>query len=174
MLFYCSCDQISADTDLVVKNAAELLDRHLKDVSTHTDSDTSNTLVGKTQTNISEKKTFQMVGEMAQNGLYYTSTIPAKRPISNGTGEQRIDPSTSALEDEEEDGEPLFSLEKFIPLLQERIYVVASTARMHLLSWIDVSAIFGVSTGLRRMKSQACWVLSCMSGFEWRPRARAR
>ena len=36
------------------------------------------------------------------------------------------------------DDTPLFSLERFIPLLQERIYVVSPHTRLHLCSWITV------------------------------------
>lgn len=36
------------------------------------------------------------------------------------------------------DDVPLFSLERFIPLLKERIYVVSPHTRLHLTSWITV------------------------------------
>lgn len=86
--------------------------------------------------------TVQMVGELAQNGLHYaphpSSTsrpdkiVATSSPIA--TGREEADGESDGADEDE----PLFSLEGFIPLLQERIYVVASTARMHLLSWIDV------------------------------------
>jgi hypothetical protein len=96
-----------------------------------------------------------MVGEMAQNGLYYVSHAPT-------TGKEGYESAVADAErgGDEDDEQPLFSLEGFIPLLQERIYVVASTARMHLLSWIDVSLLALFSP---RSLSQLIELLSLLS-----------
>lgn len=61
----------------------------------------------------------QMVAESAAS-----YTIPRQHAGAGDAGEV-------------EDG-PLFSLERFIPLLSERIYVLSPHTRLHLTSWITV------------------------------------
>ncbi|KAI9033631.1 vacuolar protein 14 C-terminal Fig4p binding-domain-containing protein [Phycomyces nitens] len=97
--------KLSADSELTVKNGAELLDRLIKDI-------------------------------VAELSTTYVS--PHQVPLNPAEEDQ----------EDEEDGEALeipsslprntaFSLPRFIPLLRKRIYVLNSSSRNYLVSWIS-------------------------------------
>jgi vacuole morphology and inheritance protein 14 len=94
--------QLSADTELPVKNGAELLDRLIKDIVTE------------------------------QASTYVSATsLPSPPTLPHISGS----PST---EREEKVPDRAFSLARFIPLLQERIYVINPFTRTYLVSWLTV------------------------------------
>jgi len=90
--------QLAADTELPVKNGAELLDRLIKDIVT-------------------------------EQASHYVSTGHPTYPLS----------PTLTL-DKQADDRPrtAFSLERFIPLLKERINVINPFTRMYLVQWLTV------------------------------------
>jgi vacuole morphology and inheritance protein 14 len=102
--------KLAADQEVSVKNGAELLDRLIKDI----------------------------VAEKASN---YVSTAHSRR---NSGDEQPVDnppayqPPTNNDGVYDEDGEPAFSLPRFIPLLAERIYTLNPFTRMFLVNWISL------------------------------------
>lgn len=88
-----SSPQLAADTELSVKNGAELLDRLVKDI-------------------------------VSESAASYVSILHPDDP--------------DATEDPLDDPPTAFSLPKFIPLLQERIYVINPFTRTFLVSWITL------------------------------------
>ncbi|KAL1311514.1 hypothetical protein AAFC00_001636 [Neodothiora populina] len=84
--------KLAADTELSVKNGAELLDRLIKDI-------------------------------VSESAASYVSVL---HPDENDSQDFSDEPSTA------------FSLPKFIPLLQERIYVLNPFTRTFLVSWITL------------------------------------
>lgn len=110
--------KLSSDSEMSVKNGAELLDRLMKDI----------------------------VAEAAPS---YVSIYPDNRNPSlslGSTGRNRSLTMDSKSHDEYQDVRAVehfednraFSLERFIPLLSERIYVISPFTRMHLVSWLMV------------------------------------
>ncbi|OCF45938.1 vacuole morphology and inheritance protein 14 [Kwoniella heveanensis CBS 569] len=106
--------KLSSDSEMSVKNGAELLDRLMKDI----------------------------VAEAAPHyvSIYpgnYNPNLPAHH--RNDTDpkigfEQRGEGKNG----EQEEDKRAFSLARFIPLLAERIYVISPYTRMHLVSWLMV------------------------------------
>ncbi|KAH7887391.1 vacuolar protein 14 C-terminal Fig4p binding-domain-containing protein [Phlebopus sp. FC_14] len=100
--------KLAADSELSVKNGAELLDRLLKDI-------------------------------VAETASVYIPQYPETEKARN-----QDDPvDQSILVPYPDDGIPgtprkAFSLARFIPLLQERIYVLSPFTRSYLVSWITV------------------------------------
>ncbi|EGD93509.1 hypothetical protein TESG_01053 [Trichophyton tonsurans CBS 112818] len=92
--------KLASDSELSVKNGAELLDRLIKDI-------------------------------VAESAASYISALEASRPdISDEEDGKDVD--------ELEDIPTAFSLAKFIPLLQDRIYVQNPFARNFLVSWLTL------------------------------------
>ncbi|EZF34360.1 Vacuole-associated enzyme activator complex component [Trichophyton interdigitale] len=92
--------KLASDSELSVKNGAELLDRLIKDI-------------------------------VAESAASYVSALEASRPdISDEEDGKDVD--------ELEDIPTAFSLAKFIPLLQDRIYVQNPFARNFLVSWLTL------------------------------------
>lgn len=92
--------KLASDSELSVKNGAELLDRLIKDI-------------------------------VAESAASYVSALDAPRPdVSDEEDGKDVD--------ELEDIPTAFSLAKFIPLLQDRIYVQNPFARNFLVSWLTL------------------------------------
>ncbi|EFQ97420.1 vacuole morphology and inheritance protein 14 [Nannizzia gypsea CBS 118893] len=92
--------KLASDSELSVKNGAELLDRLIKDI-------------------------------VAESAASYVSALDAPRPdISDEEDGKDVD--------ELEDIPTAFSLAKFIPLLQDRIFVQNPFARNFLVSWLTL------------------------------------
>ncbi|KAF7720935.1 hypothetical protein EC973_005759 [Apophysomyces ossiformis] len=91
--------KLSADSDITVKNGAELLDRLIKDI----------------------------VSELAT-----TYISPHQPPLNTAESNEPLVIPTSLPRN------TAFSLPRFIPLLSQRIYVLNSSARQFLVSWIGV------------------------------------
>ena len=101
--------QLAADSELSVKNGAELLDRLLKDIV----AESASVYVSQF-----EQEKIRQQSELTQNqGILV--------PLLDEAGEQG--PPRKA-----------FSLLNFIPLLSDRIYVVSPFTRSFLVSWIVV------------------------------------
>lgn len=109
--------KLSSDSEMSVKNGAELLDRLMKDI----------------------------VAEAAPS---YVSIYPDNRnpslPLGSAAGNLSSTMDSKSHDDQDmrdtehfEDNRA-FSLERFIPLLSERIYVISPFTRMHLVSWLMV------------------------------------
>lgn len=88
--------QLASDSELSVKNGAELLDRLVKDI-------------------------------VSESAASYVSVLE----VSSKGG-------TDGTEDDLADLPTAFSLEKFIPLLQERIHVINPFTRNFLVSWLTI------------------------------------
>lgn len=115
-----------------VKNGAELLDRLMKDivadaaasyVSIYHDDDPNRTPRDKHEDGADDHASTK------ENNNDAHSTSPS-RPID-------IDRSNTQSPDHLEDHRA-FSLERFIPLLNERVYAISPYTRMHLVSWLMV------------------------------------
>ncbi|KAL0077264.1 vacuolar protein 14 C-terminal Fig4p binding-domain-containing protein [Phycomyces blakesleeanus] len=91
--------KLSADSELTVKNGAELLDRLIKDIV----AELSTTYVSPHQVPLNP-------AEEGQEALVIPSSLPRNTA---------------------------FSLPRFIPLLSQRIYVLNSSSRNYLVSWIS-------------------------------------
>ncbi|PPQ71095.1 hypothetical protein CVT24_009846 [Panaeolus cyanescens] len=101
--------KLAADSELSVKNGAELLDRLLKDIVAE-----------------SASVYIPMYPETARVRNQFAP------PVINGV---LVDLPESA---ESEGVKKAFSLAHFIPLLRERIYVVSPFTRSYLISWLNV------------------------------------
>lgn len=95
-------EKLAADSELSVKNGAELLDRLIKDI-------------------------------VSESAATYVSLLQSPK-------ETAIDPLSSkeSAESSSVDQPTAFSLAKFIPLLQERIYVINPFTRTFLVSWVTL------------------------------------
>jgi vacuole morphology and inheritance protein 14 len=111
--------KLAADTELSVKNGAELLDRLLKDI----------------------------VCETAPNYISQYQDIPlirARQDAQEGNvgGQAELDVAREKIAQASQDADTAankaFSLARFVPLLVERIYVLSPFTRNYLVSWITV------------------------------------
>ena len=95
-------EKLAADSELSVKNGAELLDRLIKDI-------------------------------VSESAATYVSLLhsPAETAINPPSGKESAESSSI-------DQPTAFSLAKFIPLLQERIYVINPFTRTFLVSWVTL------------------------------------
>ncbi|KAF2477995.1 ARM repeat-containing protein [Lindgomyces ingoldianus] len=91
--------KLAADSELSVKNGAELLDRLVKDI-------------------------------VAESAASYVSVLHAPPESAEEEGEETRPPS--------EELPTAFSLERFLPLLQERINVINPFTRTFLVAWISL------------------------------------
>ncbi|KAG6373813.1 vacuolar protein 14 C-terminal Fig4p binding-domain-containing protein [Boletus reticuloceps] len=101
--------KLAADSELSVKNGAELLDRLLKDI-------------------------------VAETASVYIPQYPETERIRSQFESQEQSILVPYPDDSLGNQSPrkAFSLARFIPLLQERIYVVSPFTRSYLVSWITV------------------------------------
>ncbi|SGY66582.1 BQ5605_C004g02687 [Microbotryum silenes-dioicae] len=105
--------RLAADTEISVKNGAELLDRLVKDVVT-------------------------------EQASTYVSTlnIPPSQSLHPNTSDRPGSPPLGDTRDtkDQSESEPqhAFSLNRFVPLLRERIYVINPFTRTYLVSWLTV------------------------------------
>ncbi|KAL6305771.1 ARM repeat-containing protein [Sparassis latifolia] len=105
--------KLAADSELSVKNGAELLDRLLKDI----------------------------VAETASVYIpHYPETEKIRRRVEEARGLSILVPHPDDIANGEDmnGARKAFSLPHFIPLLSERIYVLSPFTRSYLVSWITV------------------------------------
>lgn len=105
--------QLAADSELSVKNGAELLDRLLKDIVAETAS-----------VYIPHYPETEKARKLADAAHGTSILVPHPDDIANG---EDLNGARKA-----------FSLAQFIPLLSERIYVLSPFTRSYLVSWITV------------------------------------
>lgn len=109
--------RLATDTEPSVKSGADLLDRLIKDI-------------------------------VAEKAATYVSIVNRKAPsavlpslpltTTPTTNEENVASDQPVFVHEEPQNTRSFSLEKFVPLLMERIYVMNPFARMFLVSWITL------------------------------------
>ena len=105
--------QLAADSDLSVKNGAELLDRLLKDIVAETAS-----------VYIPQYPETEDVRRKADEAHGLSILVPHPDDVATGQDLQKA--------------RKAFSLAHFIPLLSDRIYVLSPFTRSYLVSWITV------------------------------------
>lgn len=105
--------QLAADSELSVKNGAELLDRLLKDIVAETAS-----------VYIPHYPETEKVRKRAEEAHGMSILVPHPDDLANG--------------EDFNSARKAFSLAHFIPLLSERIYVLSPFTRSYLVSWITV------------------------------------
>ncbi|OBZ70045.1 Protein VAC14 [Grifola frondosa] len=105
--------KLAADSELSVKNGAELLDRLLKDIVAETAS-----------VYIPQYPETEAIRRRADEAHGLSILVPHPDDVANGAD---LNAARKA-----------FSLAHFIPLLSERIYVLSPFTRSYLVSWITV------------------------------------
>lgn len=115
--------KLAADTELSVKNGAELLDRLLKDIvceaASHYISQYQDTSLIRARQDAAEGN----AGGQAELDV-------AREKVNASQGGEQGEADTAANK--------AFSLARFVPLLAERIYVLSPFTRNYLVSWITV------------------------------------
>ncbi|KAK9237438.1 vacuolar protein 14 C-terminal Fig4p binding-domain-containing protein [Lipomyces kononenkoae] len=102
--------RLAADSELTVKNGADLLDRLIKDI----------------------------VAEKAATYVSVIHTLPEPPPEPAPDDSDPTQPVLAHEPVQDPSNEPAFSLARFIPLLTDRIYVINPFTRMFLVSWITL------------------------------------
>ncbi|EIN10503.1 ARM repeat-containing protein [Punctularia strigosozonata HHB-11173 SS5] len=105
--------KLAADSELSVKNGAELLDRLLKDI-----------VAESASAYIPQYPETEKIREKADELYGQGIVVPHPDDVANG--------------EDMREARKAFSLAHFIPLLSERIYVVSPFTRSFLVSWITV------------------------------------
>lgn len=116
-----------------VKNGAELLDRLMKDIV----ADAAATYVSVYQ----DDDSIQAARDKATDGAAPAGDEAPSKDKKNDAQSNRpteIDGSTTHTYDHVAEDRRAFSLERFIPLLTERVYAISPYTRMHLVSWLMV------------------------------------
>lgn len=115
-----------------MKNGAELLDRLMKDIV----ADAAATYVSVYHEDEPNKaKTATADGAPAAGDEQSTKDVEAQ---SSSIRQTEADRSTTHTYDQGTEDRRAFSLERFIPLLTERVYAISPYTRMHLVSWLMV------------------------------------
>ncbi|KAG1901673.1 vacuolar protein 14 C-terminal Fig4p binding-domain-containing protein [Suillus fuscotomentosus] len=104
--------KLAADSELSVKNGAELLDRLLKDIV----AETASVYIPQ----YPETERIRDLFDSQEQSILVT--YPDDRSLGENVSVQK----------------KAFSLARFIPLLQDRIYVISPFTRSYLVSWITV------------------------------------
>lgn len=115
--------KLAADTELSVKNGAELLDRLLKDIVC----EAASHYISQYQ----DTPLIRARQDAAEGNLGGQAELDVAREKSSTThGGEQGEADTAANK--------AFSLARFVPLLAERIYVLSPFTRNYLVSWITV------------------------------------
>ncbi|RSH91056.1 hypothetical protein EHS25_010232 [Saitozyma podzolica] len=110
--------KLSSDSEMSVKNGAELLDRLMKDIVAEAAPTYVSIYPGNINPNLPR--------------YHEASSIHSK------LGALGIDDQQHTTDTEPKEDKRAFSLARFIPLLSERVYVISPYTRMHLVSWLMV------------------------------------
>ncbi|KAK4687057.1 vacuole morphology and inheritance protein 14, partial [Tremellales sp. Uapishka_1] len=147
--------KLSADSEMSVKNGAELLDRLMKDIVAEAAPNYVSIYPGNVNPNLPHRPrylgeeiatpTAGMAGLGISPGGMDNSAFgekdgqrdPSPRRSIHQTPRMDSSPSRSGEPEILEDNRA-FSLSRFIPLLAERVYVISPYTRMHLVSWVMV------------------------------------
>lgn len=109
--------QLAADSELSVKNGAELLDRLLKDIV----AETASVYVPQyPETEKARRRANEKPSVKPTGGII----VPHPDDVASGKDMQTA--------------RKAFSLAHFIPLLKDRIYVISPFTRSYLVTWISV------------------------------------
>lgn len=137
--------QLSADSEMSVKNGAELLDRLMKDIVAEAAPNYISIYPGNVNPNLPQPKSM----ESSESSKFQHNPSPIVSPSTS------VDLKRQALQNHKPEVSPTragegmdrqeymedkraFNLARFIPLLAERVYVISPYTRMHLVSWIMV------------------------------------
>nr|XP_019012864.1 vacuole morphology and inheritance protein 14 [Kwoniella pini CBS 10737]OCF51645.1 vacuole morphology and inheritance protein 14 [Kwoniella pini CBS 10737] len=112
--------KLSSDSEMSVKNGAELLDRLMKDIVAEAAPHYVSIYPGNYNPNLPPN-------HRSDNDIYNKLSGLGITNSQQESKEGRLDDNRRA-----------FSLARFIPLLAERIYVISPYTRMHLVSWLMV------------------------------------
>nr|XP_018262242.1 vacuole morphology and inheritance protein 14 [Kwoniella dejecticola CBS 10117]OBR84400.1 vacuole morphology and inheritance protein 14 [Kwoniella dejecticola CBS 10117] len=112
--------KLSSDSEMSVKNGAELLDRLMKDIVAEAAPHYVSIYPGNYNPNLPPSSHRQ---DTDLTHLHDKEFSPSR------SNDQQI---------QQEEDRRAFSLARFIPLLAERIYVISPYTRMHLVSWLMV------------------------------------
>ena len=145
--------QLSADSEMSVKNGAELLDRLMKDIVAEAAPNYISIYPGNINLNLPQPvhdpiPARQLAGMYLDNSgdssagagkhspaasmdfrRYHPNGAVQARMAAGGEGEKTPD----YTEDKR-----AFNLARFMPLLSERVYVISPYTRMHLVSWLMI------------------------------------
>ncbi|GAA93820.1 uncharacterized protein L969DRAFT_92262 [Mixia osmundae IAM 14324] len=120
---------LAADVEVTVKNAAELVDRLFRDI-----------VVEEASSYVSALDRRRSMSRQTSEGREIIS--PGSDPIDDPSPSPSApagDKIASHFADAQFPQPPMaFSLERFVPLLSERIYVVNPHSRIYLISWLSV------------------------------------
>ncbi|WRT67889.1 uncharacterized protein IL334_004863 [Kwoniella shivajii] len=157
--------KLSSDSEMSVKNGAELLDRLMKDIVAEAAPHYVSIYPGnynpnlpnphRPETEMINNATSKMAGLGISNGHNGESTLSgAQNTVGSKEKDGKLDtdsspkiglegkgdpsPARSGDQQNPEEDKRAFSLARFIPLLSERIYVISPYTRMHLVSWLMV------------------------------------
>nr|XP_031864289.1 uncharacterized protein CI109_000202 [Kwoniella shandongensis]KAA5531361.1 hypothetical protein CI109_000202 [Kwoniella shandongensis] len=149
--------KLSSDSEMSVKNGAELLDRLMKDIVAEAAPHYVSIYPGNYNPNLPPPRHPNEEGglnaKLAGLGIvpngnansHGTESIVGSREKERGfeggpEGSPKLggDTAFGKPADHVEEDRRAFSLARFIPLLAERIYVISPYTRMHLVSWLMV------------------------------------
>ncbi|BEJ17325.1 hypothetical protein CspHIS471_0607260 [Cutaneotrichosporon sp. HIS471] len=125
--------KLSSDSEMSVKNGAELLDRLMKDIV----ADAAATYVSVYQDD-DPSRTPQNAKLDALEGHDGSPGKGDGQPGSSPSRPGDVDVLTTHTLEKEHMDRRAFSLERFMPLLTERVYAISPYTRMHLVSWLIV------------------------------------
>ncbi|KAK6908076.1 hypothetical protein I203_102077 [Kwoniella mangroviensis CBS 8507] len=149
--------KLSSDSEMSVKNGAELLDRLMKDIVAEAAPHYVSIYPGNYNPNLPHSHAQRIESETTTTSI--NNKLSGLGINSNGHNnnekDSNLDPSASPKiglgldspsksndqshgQQQQEEDRRAFSLARFIPLLAERIYVISPYTRMHLVSWLMV------------------------------------
>lgn len=131
---FLAATQLAADSELSVKNGAELLDRLLKDIvceaAPHYVSQYQDTALIRARQDSSEGNLGGAAElDVAREKAHHHS----HRHDTGRDGRNEADEESAGG-----GGDKVFSLARFVPLLAERMYVLSPFTRNYLVSWVTV------------------------------------
>ncbi|ORY25662.1 vacuolar protein 14 C-terminal Fig4p binding-domain-containing protein [Naematelia encephala] len=131
--------KLSSDSEMSVKNGAELLDRLMKDIvaeaaPSYVSIYPSNANSLPSQSRPIDDTTNKLGGLGISSSDEKEHTHSPKVSVDARTDRSPV----PSREQQQEENPRAFSLARFIPLLAERVYVISPYTRMHLVSWLMV------------------------------------
>lgn len=117
-----------------VKNGAELLDRLMKDIV----ADAAATYVSVYQDEDPSRTPQNAKAELQEGGPADSPGKDGQQSSPNRAGDIERYTTHTLEKDHGHEDRRAFSLERFIPLLTERVYAISPYTRMHLVSWLIV------------------------------------
>lgn len=128
--------QLSSDSEMSVKNGAELLDRLMKDIVA--EAAPNYVSIYSSNVNPNLPPSHDLASRLSGLSTSPKSGEKEEKTISLDMGHHETERSPSRSGEPVEEDKRAFSLARFIPLLAERVYVISPYTRMHLVSWLMV------------------------------------